>query len=49
MFVTNGLSDYEIYLMHMPCKASHHSYDDCFVARGFQIQAVRCYLDVTGT
>ncbi len=27
----------------MPCKASQHSYDVCFVARGFQMQAVLCW------
>jgi hypothetical protein len=49
MFVTNGLSGFEISLMCMPCKASQHSYDVWSVARGFQMQAVRCYLDGTCT
>ncbi len=43
--VTNRLSGFEISLMHMPNKASQHSYDVFFVARGFQMQAVRCSQD----
>ncbi len=33
----------------MPYKASYHSYDVFFVARGFQMQAVRCSQDGTCT
>ena len=43
-FVTNWRSGFEISLMRMPYKpykALQHSYDVFFVARGFQMQAVR--------
>jgi hypothetical protein len=39
--VTNRLSGFEFSLMHMPYKASQHSYGVFLVARGFQMQAVR--------
>ncbi len=47
-FVTNWRSGFEISLMRMPYKpykALQHSYDVFFVARGFQMQAVRCTQD----
>jgi hypothetical protein len=41
LLITNRLSSFEISLMRMPYKASQHSYDVFFVARGFLMQAVR--------
>ncbi len=49
IFVTNELSGFEISLVCIPCKEPQHSYAVCFVAQGFQMQAVRCYLDGTCT
>ncbi len=48
-FVTNRLSCSEMSLMLMPYKASHHSYGVFLVARGFQMQAMRCTQDGTCT
>ncbi len=49
LIVTNWLSGFEISLVRMPYKTSQNSYDVCLVARGFQMQAVRCSLDDTCT
>jgi hypothetical protein len=34
MFVTNGLSGFEISLVRIPCKASQHSHDVCCCCQG---------------